>query len=250
MNILIVDDEPLARRRLRSLLESLPEHRVVGEAGNGLEALEACQRLRPEALLLDIRMPGLDGLSVAAQLVEREEPPAVIFVTAFGDHALAAFDTAPVDYLLKPVRRERLAEALRKARRLNRAQLDALTEARARPAEGEPREHLLCRRRGVLELIPVENIRYLQADQKYVTVNHLDGEDLIEESLRKLEQEFDERFVRIHRNALVARRYLAGLDRSPDGRSVALIRDCEDRLDVSRRHLPELRRLIRQMGDR
>ena len=248
MKILIVDDEVPARSRLRSLVDAIGDHQVIGEAGNGLDALAACERLRPEVVLLDIRMPGMDGLEAAARLCVAAEPPAVIFVTAYGDHALAAFEAEAVDYLLKPVRRERLAEALKKARRLNRAQLDALTEARAQPDEGKPREHLLCRRRGMLELIPIDEVRFLQADQKYVTVNHLQGEDLIEDSLKRLEEEFGDRFVRIHRNALVSRYHLGGLERDRDGQYFARVRDWDGQLEVSRRHVAEVKGLIRRLG--
>lgn len=244
MKILIADDETLARQRLRALIEALGGYEVVGEAATGADAVAACQRLKPDLVLLDIRMPGRDGLAAAAGINQMAEPPAIVFVTAYEDHALAAFDAEAVDYLLKPVRRERLQEALQKARRLNRAQLKALQqESKA------GREYLLCRRRGDLELIPIEEVRFLQADQKYVTVNHLGGEDLIEDSLRQLEEEFSDRFFRIHRNALVAYRYLAGLERAPDGSYQVRIRGCEVSLDVSRRHASTVRELVRRLGD-
>ncbi|HEX5514535.1 MAG TPA: response regulator, partial [Gammaproteobacteria bacterium] len=182
MKILIVDDEAPARQRLAGLVQAVGGHELVGEAATGADAVAACERLKPDVVLLDIRMPGGDGLEAAARINRIAEPPAIIFVTAFGDHALAAFDAEAVDYLLKPVRRERLSEALQKARRLNRAQLKALQQT---VSDGR-RQHLLCRRRGDLELIPIDDVRFLQADQKYVTVNHLGGEDLIEDSLRQL----------------------------------------------------------------
>lgn len=243
MKVLIVDDEAPARARLASLLEECADCRVVGEAGSGREALERVAQTAPEAVLLDIRMPGMDGLETAARLAQMDNPPAVIFVTAFGDHALEAFDAAAIDYLLKPVRRERLAAALAKARRLNRAQLDALQA----PEPENGREHILCRRRSGVELIPVSNIRYFLADQKYVTVNHTEGEDLIEDSLRKLEDEFGERFVRVHRKALVAQDRLKGVERE-NGRSYAVIEGCSERLEISRRHLSEVRDLLREAG--
>lgn len=241
MKILIVDDEAPARQRLASLLQSLGEHELVGQAATGTDAVAACQRLRPDVVLLDIRMPGSDGLDAAARINLAPEPPAIVFVTAYGDHALAAFDAEAVDYLLKPVRRERLADALMKARRLNRAQLDALRQG---PAEN--RQHLLCRRRGALELIPIDDIRYLQADHKYVTVNHLRGEDLVDDSLKQLEDEFGGRFVRIHRNALIARQYLAGLERSRDGQYHVRVRDTDVLLEVSRRHVAAVKALLRR----
>lgn len=244
MKILIVDDEPLARQRLRALLHALGGHDVVGEAATGADAVAACQQLNPDLVLLDIRMPGGDGLQAAVGINQMAEPPAIVFVTAYGDHALAAFEAEAVDYLLKPVRRERLQEALQKARRLNRAQLKALQQQDADAS----RQHLLCRRRGDLELIPIDEVRFLQADQKYVTVNHLGGEDLIEDSLRQLEEEFGDRFFRIHRNALVAYRYLAGLERNSDGSYQVRIRDCDILLDVSRRHAAAVRELVRRLG--
>ncbi|RFA27212.1 DNA-binding response regulator [Alkalilimnicola ehrlichii] len=243
MKILIVDDEAPARARLRSLIEALGEHDVVADAGNGAEALAAVEQAAPEVVLLDIRMPGMDGLATARQLGRLAEPPAVIFVTAYGDYALDAFDAQAVDYLLKPVRRERLATALGKARRLNRAQLDALGTLDADDA----RDHILCRRRGRMELIPLEEIRYFQADQKYVTVEHLNGSDLIEDSLRSLEQVFGDKVLRIHRNALVNPHFLTGMEKS-GGRYYLLLRGCTDRLEVSRRQVPELRSTLRRMG--
>lgn len=244
MKILIVDDEGPARQRLTALVQALDGYRVVGEAATGTDAVAACERLKPDVVLLDIRMPGGDGLEAAVRINQMAEPPAVIFVTAFGDHALAAFDAEAVDYLLKPVRRERLADALQKARRLNRAQLKALQQT---PVEG--RQHLLCRRRGDLALIPIDDVRFLQADQKYVTVNHVGGEDLIEDSLRQLEDEFGDRFVRIHRNALVARRYLAGLERTAEGQYRIRVRETDALLEVSRRHVAAVKELVRRLGD-
>ncbi len=252
MRILIVDDEAPARARLVSLIEALGEHEVVGQAANGAEALDACQRLRPELVLMDIRMPGLDGLEAAAQLSLMPEPPAVVFCTAYGDYALEAFEAEAVDYLLKPVRRERLAEALKKARRLNRAQLAAL---RRQPGSSDGaeaaesgRRHLLCRRRGNLELIPIEEVRFLQADHKYVTVNHSGGEDLIEDSLKRLEEAFPDRFLRVHRNALVARNCLEGLERGRDGQYFVRLRGVATPLEVSRRHVADVKALIRSLG--
>lgn len=245
MKVLIVDDEAPARSRLRTLLQSVGDHEVVGEAATGEQALDACQQLAPDLVLLDIRMPGMDGLEAAARLSLAPRPPAVVFVTAYGDHALKAFETEAVDYLLKPVRRERLAEALKRACRLNRAQIEALSAVE--PEVDPSREHLLCRRRGNLELIPLDEVRYFQADQKYVTVNHLGGEDLIEDSLKRLEQEFGERFVRVHRNALVAQEFIGGLERVGNQYSLR-VRDTEVQLEVSRRHLPQLKALLRRLS--
>lgn len=248
MNILIVDDEAPARERLAQLVGDIGGHQVVGGARNGEEALRLAERHRPDVVLMDVRMPGMDGLSAAGRLAAGAEPPAVIFVTAYSEHALEAFQAQGVDYLVKPVRRERLKEALNKACRLTRAQLGALEEQHT--DEGNGRQHILCRRRGALELIPLEEIHCFQAEHKYVTVFHAGGEDLIEESLRQLEEEFPERFVRVHRNALVARDRVAGLEKDLDGRRYLLVRGSTCRLEVSRRHVAEVRRLLRLQGER
>ncbi len=241
MRVLISDDEPLARARLRALLEEIPGAEVAGEAGDGRATLLQWDRLRPEVVLLDIRMPGMDGLEAAAQLAREEQPPAVIFTTAYGDHALAAFEAQAVDYLLKPVRRERLAQALARAARLGGGQIQALRDA----GGDRPRSHISARYREALRVVPVEDILYFRADHKYVCVRHREGELLIEESLRSLEQEFAGRFLRVHRNALVALAHVMGLERTSKGRHCLRLRGCQDALEVSRRHLGEIRRLLR-----
>lgn len=245
MKILIVDDEAPARSRLTTLIAAVGGHEVVGEAASGEEALATCEHNESEVVLLDIRMPGMDGLEAAARLSRLPRCPAVIFVTAYGDHALEAFEAAAVDYLVKPVRRDRLAAALTRAQRLNRAQLQALQGA---DPDNGARAHILCRRRAGVELVPVDGVRYFLADHKYVTVRHNGGEDLIEDSLRKLETEFGDRFVRIHRRALVARDRLVGVEKGSDGRVYAVLADSDDRLEISRRHLPRVRSLLREVG--
>lgn len=247
MNILIVDDEQPARERLRRLLESLDVHTVAGEAANGREAIEHYNRLKPEIVLLDIRMPVMDGLETARHLALDETPPGIIFTTAYGDHALEAFETHAVDYLLKPVRRERLEAALASAQRRNRAQLEAVRDGAGQ--SGQARRHICVRHRGNLMLIPVEDILYFQAADKYVTLYHRGGQALIEESLVQLEQEFGDRFVRVHRNALVAAGQLCGLDKESGGVTRARLRDCDARLEVSRRHLPAVRRLLKELSN-
>lgn len=244
MKILLVDDEALARARMRQLLEGLGDCAVCAEAASGEAALQAVNRQQPDVLLLDIRMPGMDGLEVARHLQALDEPPAIIFTTAYNDYALQAFETHAVDYLLKPVRSERLAEALAHARRLTRAQAVALQDADQLAAV---RERICANVRGSLQLIAVEDIRYFLADQKYVTVCSAGDSVLIEDSLKSLEQEFGERFVRIHRNALVAPRYLAGLERDADGRSLVILQGVTERLEVSRRHLAAVRDLVRKL---
>ncbi|MCR6495147.1 LytTR family DNA-binding domain-containing protein [Thermomonas sp. S9] len=238
LQVLIVDDEPLARARLRALLEAQPGVRVAGEAGDGQAALEACQRLHPDLVLLDIAMPGLDGIQAAHRLAACSPAPAVVFCTAFDAHALSAFEARALDYLVKPVRAERLAQALDKVRTFLAGRTDAGSAAPAR-------DHLCARLRGSLRRIPVEDIRYLQADEKYVVVHHARGEDLIEEPLKALETEFADRFLRIHRNCLVARAQLVELRRTADGHVQAVLRDVPQPLAVSRRCLPQLRETLR-----
>lgn len=241
MRVLITDDEIPARLRLRSLVEELDGCEVVAEAANGAEALRLAQQHEPEVMLLDIRMPGMDGLEAARHLARLRNPPAVIFTTAYDQHALEAFESNAVDYLLKPIRRARLVQSLEKAQRLSRAQLAAIRAEE----NGRARSHLCVRVRGSLRLVPVRDIFYFRADHKYVSVCYPEGEVLIEESLKSLEHEFGDRFVRIHRNALIARDRLEGLERAPGGRQMACIRGLDECLEVSRRHAPSVRRALK-----
>ncbi len=241
MKVLIVDDEPPARARLAHMLESMDEIEPVGEASNGLEAIQMVQQTRPDVVLMDIRMPGMDGLEASRHLSKMEEPPAVIFTTAYSDHALEAFDAHAVGYLVKPIRKEKLAESLQKARKLTQAQLATLSKE----TEHEGRTHICARVRGNLELIPIEKIVYFQADQKYITVRHTEGEVLIEDALKNLEQEFASRFIRIHRNALVNVAYVSGMEKSRDGRFLISFNKVEDKLEISRRHVAEVRRFLK-----
>ncbi len=239
MRVLIVDDEPPARNRLASLLSELKAGDVVGEAADGRQALELVTRRRPDVLLLDIRMPGMDGLEVAGHLAALEHPPAVIFTTAYDQHALEAFEARAVDYLLKPVRRDRLQKAIERASRLTQAQLKALGQ------NNGARTHISATMHGNLSLVPVEDIRYFQADQKYVTVAHPGGQVLIEESLRTLENEFGERLLRVHRNALVAVSHVAGPERGTDGRHQVRFKGMEQTLEVSRRLLTGVKKRLK-----
>lgn len=241
MKLLIADDEALARRRLIDLLRGVEGLSIVGEAENGLEALAACERWQPDVVLLDIRMPGMDGIKVAERLKGSAHPPAVIFCTAYDEHALAAFDAQALDYLLKPVRRERLIAALERARRMGAPAIEAPALANS----ARTRVHICARVRGEIKLVPVAAIAYFLADAKYVEVHYDGGQVLIEDSLVSLEEEFGERFVRIHRNCLVARDRLEGLARTQDGETVARLRGVAEPLEVSRRNLPQVRRLLR-----
>ena len=242
MRVLIADDEPLARERLRDLLARQPGIELVGEAGDGREALHACAEQRPDLVLLDIAMPGIDGLEAARHLAAFEPRPAVVFCTAYDAHALSAFDAQAIDYLVKPVRPERLAAALERVRTFaaGRAQGE-------QPQHEQRRTHLCARLRGSLRLIPIEDVHYLQAEEKYVVVHHARGEDLIEESLKSLEEEFGDRFVRIHRNCLVARHEIVELKRAADGHVQAVLRHGEHPLEVSRRCVAHLRDTVKHL---
>ncbi len=246
MNILIVDDEPLARQRLVSLLKDMKGYHISGEAGTGSQALDLAQDLKPDVILLDIRMPGMDGLETASHLNRLSKPPAIIFTTAYSDHALQAFETHAVDYLLKPIRPERLEEALNAAKRLTRPQLEELRQI-DEGDENRARTHICVKIRGSLELVPVDSIRFFMADHKYVTLRTADHEHLIEESLKSLEEEFGHLFTRIHRNALVADRYMLGLEKDNEGHCVMTIEDINERLEISRRHLPQVRKKIKSL---
>jgi two-component system, LytTR family, response regulator AlgR len=242
MRVLIVDDEPPARERLKRLLEEIDGCELAGEANNGTEAIALAVRLAPDVVLMDIRMPGMDGVEAARHLGQLDEPPAVIFITAYDEYALRAFDTSAVGYLLKPVRREKLADTLTRAARLTKPQLAAIAKA---AAPRQRRTHLSVRIRGELRLIPIEDVLYFLADQKYVTVRHSGGEDLIEESLRSLEEEFDPDFLRIHRNSLVAVRHISSIERSGEGQYSVRLRGIETDLPVSRRLATEVLRRFR-----
>ena len=244
MKVVIADDEPLARERLRALLADEPGVQVVAEAGDGHATLHACAEHHPDMVLLDISMPGIDGLETARHLAAFEPRPAVVFCTAYDAHALSAFDAQAIDYLVKPVRPERLSAALERVRTFaaGRAQ-HAVREG----GDGQKRTHLCARLRGSLRLIPLEDVRYLQAEEKYVVVHHARGEDLIEESLKSLEDEFADRFVRIHRNCLVARQELVELRRGTDGHVMAMLRSGGTPLEVSRRCVPQLRQTLRHL---
>lgn len=242
MRILIVDDEQLARDRLSRMVDGFDGHEVVGEAAHGVAAVQVASQMQPEVVLMDIRMPGMDGLEAARHFVEFDEPPAVIFCTAYEEHAVEAFDLQAVGYLLKPVRKEDLQGALGKAQRVNKAQLAALAE------EQPPRRtHISARTRKGIELIPVGDVRYFQADQKYVTVRHGAGEIIVDETLKELEEEFGERFVRVHRNALVAAGHIIGLSRQSDGHYQIQLKDVEEAVDISRRHVSAVRKMIKSL---
>jgi two-component system response regulator AlgR len=238
LRVLVVDDEPPARERLRSMLQETAGVEMAGEAENGQRALELCDSLQPDIVLLDVRMPGIDGLEVARQLALLPEPPAVIFTTAFDEYALQAFESEAIAYLLKPIRAEKLGAALAKAGRLTRPQLQQVATA---AHESPRRTHIGVRGREGLKLIPIDEVLCFVADQKYTTVRHQKGEDLIDDSLKTLEEEFAANFVRIHRNALVNTKYLERIARDATGQHFVHLRGLPEALEVSRRMAGDLK---------
>ncbi len=251
IRVFIADDEGPARERLKELLEDIAGEVptvLAGEAANGVEALERLPAAAAQVLLLDIRMPGMDGLELARHVSGLENAPAVVFVTAHDKHAVEAFDLNALDYLLKPVRAARLAAALKKAINVGAPQRESLARA-----AGGPREYLSVAERNRIVLVPVRDILFLRAEQKYVTVRTKAREHLIEESLIALEREFTGQdlpypFVRIHRNCLVARAAIRGFERTGGGEEEAhwqvVLDGVPERLPVSRRQWPTVRELI------
>jgi two-component system response regulator AlgR len=241
LKILVVDDEPLARDRLRELLVDISiqfPSTVVGEAGNGVAALEFLRDHAVDVVLADIRMPRMDGIELAGHLGAFPAPPAVIFTTAYDNYAVQAFDLNAVDYLLKPVRAQRLLVALQKLQAAPPADRELLASV-GRAVRGGGRSHLSCLERGRLLLVPVAEVLYFKADLKYVTARTVDREYLLDEALTHLEGEFAERFIRLHRAVLVARTALAGFEKAAgddaEAYGWALLRGVPDKLPVSRR---------------
>lgn len=207
LKLLLADDETPARNRLRELLGDINGIEIVAEAGNGKEAIEMAVINKPDVMLLDIRMPLMDGLEAAQHAQKLEPKPHIIFTTAFDAYAIKAFDVNAIDYLLKPIRLERLQTAINKAQALMPKQLAAIIPLQ------KMRSHLSIHERGRVLLVPIEHIIYLRAELKYVTVRTIEREFLIEDSLTTLESEFAGRFIRLHRNCLVANAFIVGYEK-------------------------------------
>ncbi|WP_299776001.1 LytTR family DNA-binding domain-containing protein [uncultured Pseudoteredinibacter sp.] len=246
MDVLVVDDEALARERLVRMISRMDECEVVAQAAGADEAMQAIQSSGPDVVLMDISMPGEDGLSAAKRISTMQDPPAVVFCTAYDKHAVEAFEAQAVGYLLKPVRQEQLEQVLHNARKLNRMQLAALDDM-GKEDRPNARKHISAKTRRGVELIPLEDVFYFLADQKYVTVYHRGGETLIDDTLKELESEFEASFVRIHRNALVARSYIEGMERAAEGHYVMRLRDSDEKPIVSRRHVSRIRAMLAEM---
>jgi two-component system response regulator AlgR len=234
MNILLVDDEPLARARMRRMFDVLPEYTIVGEADSGLTALAAYEVLKPDLVLMDIRMPGMDGLEAAQRLSQLPNSPAVVFCTAYDDYALQAFDAEALGYLLKPVSQEKLLAALHKVQRMLPSASNNLAGVKT------TENYLTARTHRGLERIALSDCRYFLADSKYVTAYHRDGELIIDETLKQLEDQFADVLLRVHRNALVSRQHVQALEKAGDHYRVRLS-DCAEGPLISRRMMAEVK---------
>jgi len=247
MKVMICDDEPLGRDRLVRMLNKLPGIEVVGEAHNGIDLLNKIQLATPDVVVTDIRMPGMDGVEAASHMAQMDEPPAVIFCTAYDQYAIQAFQVQAVGYLLKPVRQNDLAEALEKASRVNKAQLSFVrkeTDEHATEEQVKGKQYVSVKSHKGLELIPVDDIRYFMADQKYVTVRYLEGEALLDDTLKELEADLGARFVRTHRNALVSCQHIEAIE-NHDNQYQVRLQGVDERITVSRRHVAALKALLK-----
>jgi two-component system response regulator AlgR len=237
LRILIIDDELPARNRLRRMLAEVPAVHVAGEAASGQEALSLIPLKEPDVLLLDISMPGLDGMTLAQMLREQASPPAVIFCTAWSDKAVEAFECNAVDYLVKPVRQERLVAALDKARSFVARGTGKVSGAFLRSTLG-----------GKVKLLPLDDVICLHSEDKYTTAVHEGGKLVINHPLLELEKDHADILVRIHRGTLVARNRIRGLEKAADGRHYLLLEGSDEQPQVSRRSLPAVRKLIRKLA--
>jgi two-component system response regulator AlgR len=233
MKLLIVDDEPLARARLRRLLAAHSNFDCVGEAATAAEAMQLIGTLQPDLLLLDIAMPGEDGIALATKIAALPIPPAVIFVTAHPQHALTAYQAGPADYLLKPVSPQRLADAL--------LRLGTHTRAHAERKTAEPK--LCFTQAGVKRQIELKDAIYFCAEDKYVRMVHTAGEALLEQSLSQLLDDYPQQLIRIHRRTVINKAYFARL-LSNNGKHWVILNGCSDKLEVSRREVSRLRQSI------
>jgi two-component system, LytTR family, response regulator AlgR len=247
LRIIIADDEAPARRRLFDLLDEMEAtfpHRVVAEVENGKAALEAAQR-GADVMLLDINMPLMDGLETARHLLKMDNAPRVIFVTAYDQHAVEAFEVHAVDYLMKPVRRERLIAALERAKPLTAAKVEGLPRG--------ARRFFSVSERGRLILVPADDVIYFRAEQKYITILTAEREYLIEDSLTRIDEEFGGRYLRIHRNCLVRSDLIETFERDADGEGetqwIITLRGRSDRLLVSRRQHSVVRSLAKRISE-
>ncbi|MEH6357969.1 MAG: LytTR family DNA-binding domain-containing protein [Pseudomonadales bacterium] len=246
LRVIVVDDEPLARGRLKRMLEPEMDYQVVAEAENGEQAIAQVVKYAPDIILMDIRMPGIDGLQAAQQLAQQDNPPAIIFCTAYDEYAINAFDVQAVGYVLKPVRKPALLEALARAQKLSRVQVNALLP-KQQASPSIQREHISITTPAGLELLALQDISHFRADQKYVMA-YCDGrERIVDEPLKELEMEFAKTLLRIHRNCLVSVSYIEAIQRTKTGQSQLQLRNVDEPQDVSRRHLAQLKEVMKRI---
>lgn len=257
LDVLIVDDESLARSRLVRMVSAL-EYPIVGEASNGADALAMIEQHDPAIILLDIEMPGQTGLQLAKKIGGLEHPPAVIFTTAYEQYALEAFSAFAVAYLLKPINKEQLAQALNKAQQLTKAQLthigsdgnsgnESVVDSNTAPMQPNKPQHISVSSHRGIDLIPIETVRCFIADSKYITVIGTEGESLMDGTLKQLEQDYSEHFIRVHRNALVAVNSIRGLDRAVEGHYTVKLKEIDYKPVVSRRYATKIKDIISRL---
>lgn len=241
MKYLIIDDEFLARARLKELLVRIDPNAEVFEAENGQQAIDFCEKHRPDIALVDIRMPGISGIELVYHFSALENTPAVIFTTAYSEYALEAFDANAIDYLLKPVQIDRLKRALQKAHPISESQTQSLRK-------NSRSMHISISQKGKIKLVPIQNICYLKAENKYVMVKTPKEEFLMNETLNNLETELGESFLRVHRNALISTEHLEGLEKNEDGQWCVFFRGIDDTVEISRRQTPTIRAWLKSRG--
>lgn len=241
MKILIVDDEHLARERLIDMMKDIDATHELHEATTGTEAIEAHSSIQAEVILLDIRMPVMDGLEAALHLNKFEPPPMIVFTTAYGDHALEAFENNAIDYLLKPIKQDRLQAAIEKCITMQQGRNinDDISKLSSQ------RSHLSAKTSLGLKIIPVHDILYFKADQKYVSGFYDGGELVLDETLKSLEEEFTDLFIRTHRNTLVAIDAIKSLERDNEGNAILSLKKSSETLPISRRHLSNIKALMK-----
>ena len=238
MKYMVLDDEYLARARLKEMLKEISPKATIIEAENGEDAMEKYDIHRPELIMVDIRMPGMSGIEFAYHLSSLENPPAVIFTTAYDEYALEAFEANAIDYLLKPIQMERLQRAIQKVDPLTATQGKALKQK-------TDRSHIAVSLKGKIKLVPLSTVCYLKAENKYVVVRTPNEQFLINETLNDLETDLGDSFIRVHRNSLISTQYLEALEKIDEGKWCVLFRGIEDKIEISRRQTPTIRRWLR-----
>ncbi|MFT6028667.1 MAG: two-component system response regulator AlgR [Oleiphilaceae bacterium] len=242
ISIFIVDDESLARERLQRLIETIPGYAVIGEAENGKIAINIIPDTNPDIVLLDIRMPGEDGLSVAEKLSTLAQSPAIIFCTAYDEYAISAFKYNAIGYLLKPVRKEELVQALSNSQKLNQLQVkQAILQI---DTKLEDAKTFVANTWQGQELIPFDSIYFFKSDHKYLTVVHEQGQTLSDQTLKDLEQQFQDLLIRVHRNTLINKRFISSLVKKQGGHYEVHIKNCSQKVSVSRRHVSDIKNFL------